>query len=178
MKKTIDAVLVVEGKTDVAYLSNYFDVEFVTTNGSEIPEDTISYLKTLSKEKDIIVLTDPDSPGKRIRDILDQQIPNLKHVFINKEYAIKNHKVGVAECDIDEIFNALNHVFTNKKPEKEYISYNDLLDLGLIGEKNSKQKRDLLSKKLCIGANNGKSLYKKLNMLRMDKETLERKLYE
>lgn len=178
MKKIIDAVLVVEGKTDVAYLSNYFEADFVTTNGSEIPDETISYLKTISKEKDIIVLTDPDSPGKRIRDMLDQEIPGLKHIFINKEHAIKNHKVGVAECDIDEIYRALNNVFTNDKNEKEYISYNDLLNLGLIGSDESKEKRELLSRKLSLGFNNGKSLYKKLNILKMNKEDVERIMYE
>ena len=37
MKKIVNGIIVVEGKTDVAFLSQFIDAEFVTTNGSEIP---------------------------------------------------------------------------------------------------------------------------------------------
>ena len=33
MKKQIKGILVVEGKSDVAFLTNYIDAEFVITNG-------------------------------------------------------------------------------------------------------------------------------------------------
>ena len=132
MKKQLDSILVVEGKTDVAFLSNYFDCEFVITNGSEISNDTISYLKNAKSKKEIIVLTDPDSPGKRIRDILDANIPGLKHCFICKEHAIKHGKVGVAECDIDEINRALGAPFKSNLPNDPSISPDDIYELGLI----------------------------------------------
>ena len=91
MKEKIDALIVVEGKSDVALLSNYFDCEFVTTNGSDIPGGTIEYLKTAKQNgKNIVVLTDPDSPGKRIRDILDQNIPELSHAFIENDEEERN----------------------------------------------------------------------------------------
>ncbi len=169
MKKQLDAILVVEGKSDVAYLSSFIDAEFVITNGSDIPADTILYLKEASKNRKIIVLTDPDSPGKRIRDVLDSQIENLNHCFIRKEKAIKKHKVGVAECDMDEIFNALDNQFVNKKDNKEYISMDDMYDLSLVGSIDSKERREKLSNKLSLGHNNGKSLYKKLNSLKLTK---------
>jgi ribonuclease M5 len=51
----------------------------------------------------VVVLTDPDAPGKRIRDLLDEHIPGLLHAFIPKEKAIKHHKVGVAESSKDVI---------------------------------------------------------------------------
>lgn len=54
MKKQLDAILVVEGKSDVAYLSSFIDAEFVITNGSDIPLDTISYLKKASKKKKLL----------------------------------------------------------------------------------------------------------------------------
>lgn len=178
MKKIIDAVIVVEGKSDVAFLSSYFDAEFVISNGSAISKETIDYLKTIKDKKRIIVLTDPDSPGKRIRDILDQNIDGLEHVFVDKKHAIKNGKVGVAETDIDEINRALKYAFTNTKNDKEYISYYDLMDLGLLGNENSKEKRALLSNKLNIGFNNAKSLYKKLNSLKLNKEDIRKIIYE
>ena len=90
MKKIINGIIVVEGTTDVAFLSEFIEAEFVSTNGSDVPQSTIDYLKKSREKRDIFVLTDPDSPGKKIRDILDQQIPNLKHCFISKECSIKN----------------------------------------------------------------------------------------
>ena len=30
-------------------------------------------------------MTDPDFPGKKIRDIIDSEVSNIKHVFIEKE---------------------------------------------------------------------------------------------
>ena len=127
MKEKIDALIVVEGKSDVALLSNYFDCEFVTTNGSDIPASTIEYLKEAKANgKNIIVLTDPDSPGKRIRDVLDQNIPNLKHAFIEKKFAVKNGKVGVAECDIDEIKRSLENLYQNKPVENPRLCMDEL----------------------------------------------------
>ena len=179
MKQTIDGILVVEGKSDVAYLSNYFDCEFVTTNGSDVPESTIEYLKSLKeKGQNIIVLTDPDFPGKKIRDVLDEKIPGLKHCFVEKSHSIKNGKVGVAECDIDEIKRAISSTFENKKTTKEYITTSDLYALGLSGQVNSNILRNKLSKKLNIGYVNSKTLLKRLNALEIDRTKVEALLNE
>ena len=172
MKKTIDGVLVVEGKSDVAFLENYIDAEFVITNGSDVPNETIEYLKELSKTKEIIVLTDPDFPGKQIRTKLDEAIPNLKHCYISKEKAIAHGKVGVAEADIDEVLSSLEHLFTNKKSTKGNLTMNDLCVLGLSGEENSELLRSKIEKKFHLGHNNAKSLLKKLNTLCISKEDI------
>ena len=172
MKKIIKGVLVVEGKSDVAFLENYIDAEFVITNGSDVPESTIEYLKELAKTKEIIVLTDPDYPGKQIRTKLDKEIPNLKHCFISKERAIAHGKVGVAEADIEEVLNSLEHLFTNEKDQKGYLTANDMYELGLSGNENSEILREKISKHFHLGHNNSKSLLKKLNTLCISKEDI------
>ena len=45
MKMYLDGVLVVEGKEDASYLSNYISSEIVVVNGYELDEATINYLK-------------------------------------------------------------------------------------------------------------------------------------
>ena len=40
MKYFVDGIIVVEGISDVAFLSEFIEAEFVTTNGSEIPTET------------------------------------------------------------------------------------------------------------------------------------------
>ena len=46
---TIKEVIVVEGKTDVATLSNIIKAEFIVTNGFEISEETIELIKKVEK---------------------------------------------------------------------------------------------------------------------------------
>ena len=173
MKRKLNAILVVEGKSDVAFLSNYIEAEFVTTNGSDVPIGTIEYLKEAIKSKDVIVLTDPDFPGKKIRDELDKNISGLKHCFINKEKAIKHGKVGVAEADIEEVYESLENLFTNLSKQKGSITSSDLYHLGLLSQLDSSIKRDKVAKSLHLGHCNGKTFLKRINALNISLDELK-----
>ena len=178
-KEVYPAVIVVEGVTDKILLSSFLDAEIVTTNGSDVPHETIEYLKALKKRFDIVVLTDPDSPGKRIRDVLDSAIPGLQHAFIPKDKAIKRHKVGVAECDKDTILEALHNVVpaaSDALPGN--LTMEDLFDLGLAGDTNSSKKRETIGKVFHIGYGNAKTLLKRLNSLAVTREQIEEVLHE
>ena len=107
MKQKVAPLIVVEGITDVAFLQSFLDADFITTNGSDVPRETIEYIRQAKKTRDVVVLTDPDAPGKRIRDVLDQEIPGLLHAYINKADAVKKNKVGVAESNQEAVLEAL-----------------------------------------------------------------------
>ena len=174
MKKIINGIIVVEGKSDVAFLSEFLDAEFVTTNGSEIPEKTIEYLSKSSGNRDIFVLTDPDSPGKRIRDQLDQRIPNLKHCFVSKENSIKKNKVGVAESTKDEVLKALNNYIETNKNECGSITHADLVSLGLEGCDDAEHKRKTICDAFYLGHCNGKTFLKRINYAKLSLEDIKR----
>jgi len=163
MKTNINGIIVVEGKTDVAFLSQFIDAEFVITNGSEISEKTIDYLKKSHEKRDIFVLTDPDSPGKRIRDVLDNEIPNLKHCFVSKERSIKHNKVGVAESTQDEVLNALKNYLVSSKNPIGHIEMHEIIALGLAGSVDSDQKRAKICEKFHLGYCNAKTFLKRIN---------------
>lgn len=173
MKKVLDAVLVVEGKSDVAFLSNFIEAEFVVTNGSDVPDNVIEYIKEVSKSKEVIVLTDPDYPGETIRTKLDANIPNLKHAFVSKDKSIKNGKVGVAESTKEEVLKALENSFTNSSIKKGNFTTSDLVSLGLSGSSNSKELRELVCNKLHLGHTNSKSFLNRLNTLNISKDELK-----
>ena len=173
MKKIIDGVIVVEGITDVSFLSQFIDAEFITTNGSEIPETTIDYLKKVQEKRDIFVLTDPDTPGKKIRDTLDQYIPNLKHCFISKENSIKKNKVGVAESTKEEVLNALDNYIQTTKEQIGNITYSDLNKLGLVGEENSSILREKVINNFHLGYCNAKTFLKRINYLQLSLEDIK-----
>ena len=171
MKKKINGIIVVEGKSDVELLSSYIDAEFVITNGSALDKKTIEYLKNANRE--IYVLTDPDFPGKKIRDELSQYIANLRHVFIKKENSIKHGKVGVAEGDIKEILEAIEQAYVEKPEPKGELKMSDLHELGLIGSVDSKDKRERICDKFHLGFCNAKTLLKRLNNNGIKKEELK-----
>ena len=163
MKKIINGIIVVEGITDVAFLSQFIDAEFVTTNGSDVPSKTIEYLQKSSENRDIFVLTDPDAPGKKIRDILDQNISNLKHCFVSKEHSIKNNKVGIAESTKEEVFLSLENYISTNKTFVENLTMADLTMLGLVGDNEASTRREKIIKKFHLGHCNAKTFLKRLN---------------
>ena len=172
----IDGIIVVEGKSDVSFLSSFINAEFVTTNGSEISKETIDYLKESIKNKDIYVLTDPDSPGERIRKVLNENISGLKHCFINKENSIKKGKVGVAESTKEEILNALSNALSVKDNNVGSLTLNDLVTIGLCGDKDSEEKRNKVAKDLNLGHCNAKTFLKRLNYRGISIEELKSRL--
>lgn len=172
------AIIVVEGASDEALIRSFLDADIVITNGSDVPRETIEYLKKASKTRDIVVLTDPDSPGKRIRDVLDANIEGLQHAFVRKEKAIKKGKVGVAESSEEEIRQALSKAILSKGSPKGQLTMNDLYELGLSGSPSAKEKRLLLENRLQIGYGNGKRLLQRLNSLGISKEELIEALHD
>ena len=173
MKKIVNGIIVVEGKTDVAFLSEFLEAEFVITNGSEISDKTIEYLKKSAENRDIFVLTDPDFPGKRIRDVLDSNIPNLKHCFVAKENSIKKHKVGVAESTKEEVLKSLANYIVADKSIIGKITHSDLVNLGLEGSIDSKEKREKVIQKFSLGFCNAKTFLKRLNYMKLTVDDLK-----
>ena len=172
------AIIVVEGTSDEALILSFLDADIVVTNGSSVPRETIEYLKKASEHRDIVVLTDPDSPGKRIRDILDQNIEGLQHAFVLKEHAIKHHKVGVAESSKEDVLMALSHLVPSKNNRRGNLVMSDLFDLGLMGQENASQKRSYLEHNLHLGHTNAKTLLKRVNALGLSKPEIEAAIHE
>jgi len=169
------ALLVVEGKTDKDLIESFLNADICITNGSEVSRETIEFIKEASTKRTVIVLTDPDSPGKRIRDVLNASIPGLLHAYIPKEFAIKHHKVGVAESSKGVILEALNHLIPADTvgAKTGTITSNDLMELGLISGPEASQRREKIGKTLHLGHTNGKSLLKRSNALGLTRKDLE-----
>ena len=82
-KIKIQEVLVVEGKDDTANLRRFYDVDTYETRGSAINDDDLERIEKLNDLRGVIVFTDPDYNGERIRKIIMNAIPNVKHAFLN-----------------------------------------------------------------------------------------------
>lgn len=172
-------VIVVEGKTDIAKLEKITNAILISTNGSSVPRETLDYIKELSKERKIIILTDPDYPGLRIRNIINQEIPNAYNAFVSRDKASNGKKIGVAETPIEEIVRALENarVFSLEKEEKLY-TLSGLYELGLVGQINSSFLREKVYKRYNLGYGNAKTLIKRLSSLGINKDELKEYLKE
>ena len=82
--KKIKEIIIVEGKSDKQFLQSFLDADIFTCNGSAIDGFDIEFIKNLAKKSGAIILTDPDYPGLRIRNILNEKLENVKHAYINK----------------------------------------------------------------------------------------------
>lgn len=174
MKTSINALIVVEGKTDIDYLQTFIDAKFYKVNGSAVSNKDIDFLKSAKNNADIVILTDPDFPGMKIREYINSHISGLKNAYVRKEFSIKNHKVGVAESTKEEILYALKNCVTfDKNVYVKRVNENDLFDLGLLGKQNSANLRKKVSESLHLGFGNAKSFLKKVNMINISKEQIK-----
>ena len=158
MKQYLKGVLVVEGKEDAAYLSNYITSEIVVVNGYEMNKSTIDYLKN----KEVILLVDPDDAGKIIRKTLNKRLVNAINVEIDISKCVRGKKNGVAECDIDEIMSKLQPYFIKKPAKLQQITTFELYNLDLID--GGKELRKYACEKLNLGLCNGKTFLKRLKI--------------
>jgi ribonuclease M5 len=168
----IKEIIVVEGKDDTTAIKRAVDADTIETNGSAISTETLEKIKLAQQARGVIVLTDPDFPGQRIRQIISDYVPNCKHAFIPKEAAIHKHGkgVGVEHASIQAIQEALKEAHIMNEEVVEAITREDLITAGLVGGTGAKERREKLGKLLKIGYTNGKQLYKRLLIFQISKE--------
>ena len=167
------SIIVVEGTSDEALLHSFLDVDVVTTNGSEVSRETIDYLKNAAVTRSIVILTDPDSPGKRIRDLIAKEVPSAQHAFVRKEKSIKHHKVGVAESSKDEVLLALSHLVPASSPTRGVLTGADLLSLGLAGCPGADERRKEVEARLHLGHGNAKTFLKRANAINLSIQDIQ-----
>lgn len=167
----IKEIIVVEGKDDTVAVRRAVEADTIETNGSAINEETIERIKLAKETRGVIILTDPDFPGEKIRKTIAEHVPGCKHAFLPKQSALskKGKGVGVEYATVEAIRHALEHVYEEAVEWEEEITLDDLLAAGLIGGALAKARRQRLGQLLKIGYTNGKQLYKRLQMFRISK---------
>ena len=170
-------IVVVEGLHDLERLKKIFpDMDILITNGSEI-EENLPVIVEASKKRDIILFLDPDYPGERIRKRIQEVIPNAKHAFLKKDLAISKNKkkVGIEHAKDSDLIDALNNCLTPVE-STNLVTYLDLYNLGLFGNKDSQKLRDKVCEKLNLGHTNGKTFLKRINMFNITIKEVEKAL--
>lgn len=176
-KIKINEIIVVEGRDDITALKRVVDGHIIALNGfSGMNKNTINKLIELSKNNKLILLTDPDFAGKKIRQKIQENIPNIGHAFVSRKKATKNSNVGVENANDETILEALKNIITIKeKVDSKYLfTIEDLIENGLCVGDNAKNRRIELGDILKIGYYNSKQLLNALNNFNIDKEIFDK----
>ncbi|MCJ7476803.1 ribonuclease M5 [Streptococcus suis] len=169
-KIKIQEVLVVEGKDDTANLKRFYEVDTYETRGSAISDDDLERIEKLHDLRGVIIFTDPDYNGERIRKIIIEAIPTVKHAFLQRDEAApksktKGRSLGIEHASFEDLEKALAGVRGHYDDENNFdISQKTLIRLGLLMGGDSRKRREYLGEKLRIGYCNGKQLLKRLEL--------------
>lgn len=157
----IKETVVVEGKYDKIRLSQLIDANIICTDGFMIfkNEEMIRLLSRLADETGVIILTDSDSAGFKIRNYIKSCLmeKNVKHAFIpslegkekRKEKPGKEGLLGVEGMRDEALIKALELAgYEAGESQGEKITKTDFFRLGLSGGKDSREKRKNLAIKL------------------------------
>lgn len=159
----IKEVIVVEGKNDVHAVKRAVDADCLTTGGFGLSSYSLDKIQQAYTKRGIIILTDPDSAGERIRKFLSKRFPEAKHAFVPKEDATAKNDIGIEQASAQAICAALTKVrYLEWQPSEEF-SQADLICFGLNGSSDAGTRRALLGAKLGIGYANAKTFLQRLN---------------
>ncbi|MDR2655734.1 MAG: DUF4093 domain-containing protein [Oscillospiraceae bacterium] len=161
----LEHAIIVEGKYDKIRLSSLLDALIITTDGFHIFRDkeNLELIRTLAQKNGLIVLTDSDMAGFKIRAYLNSAIPGGKiiNVYIpdvfgrerRKEKTSAEGKLGVEGMDDRTLLQCFERagVFARVVPERQRkITKGDFFEDGLTGKPDSSARRDRLKEKLSL----------------------------
>ena len=163
-----DRVLIVEGKYDAARLSHLTDAMILLTDGFAIYKDKKrqQLFKALAKKNGLILLTDSDAAGFRIRtyitnlvgekNVVQAYVPAIHGKEKRKPQPGKEGLLGVEGVDdailLQILKDALGEEVSGEpvRPEGRQITYTDLYDWGLSGTAGSAERKAALLNRLSL----------------------------
>jgi len=160
--RKVKEIIVVEGKSDRLKVKQAVEADTIETNGSAVNQDTLTLIRHAQRKRGVIIFTDPDYPGDRIRSIIEEAVPGCKHAFLQQDQARstkkKNVSLGIEHASIEDIREALAGVYEREDAYHSWLTKEDLVRYGLIGMPDSRILREKVGTILQIGHPNGKQL--------------------
>lgn len=174
-------IYVVEGIRDEETLRK-IDPNIITikTNGFSFDDELINKLIELEKEYKIVLILDPDYPGRKIRDTIADKLKNPHHIYLPKDKAVSKskQKVGLEHVDVNILKEILEKEIIFNKNEIGSLKLSDFIELKLTGNIDSQKNRLKITEYFHLPICNSKRLIKYLNQLGISYEKLKEVLNE
>lgn len=159
----IKEVIVVEGRDDITAVKRAVEAEVIAVGGFGINKKVISRIKEAQKRQGVIVLTDPDFAGEKIRKIISKRVEGIKHAYISQKDGIKGDDIGVENAEPEIIMRALKSAKCEIKEKRQEFNSRDMIMHNLTGNESAKARRDRLGNVLGIGYCNSAQFVTRLN---------------
>lgn len=164
----IQEIIVVEGLHDQQKLQSIDPtIDCITTNGTALSEETLRLIEKAQATRGVILLLDPDHPGRTITAAIVERVPGVKVAFLHRLEAKSKdgRKVGVEHAGKGPIMAALEASKTVlSRTPKRVISAADLMRLKLSGSADSALRRHAAATKLSLPPSNAKTFLKWIHM--------------
>ncbi|WP_234123428.1 ribonuclease M5 [Clostridium hydrogenum] len=168
----IKEVVVVEGRDDVSAVKRAVEAEVIAVGGFGINSKVIEKIKEAQKRKGVIIFTDPDFAGEKIRKIITKRVSGVKHARISQKDGIKDGDIGVENAAPEVILKALLKAKCELQEKREVFTIEDMMFFKLIADEKARARRDFVGRELGIGYANGNQFLSRLNNFDISKEEL------
>ncbi len=170
----IKELIVVEGRDDVNAVKRAVDAELIVTNGFGIREETFQRIQHAQQKKGVIILTDPDYAGERIRSRINARIKGCKNAYLTKTEALRKDNIGVENAAPETILAALRKVQCIQENSADLFTMADLAKHRLNASPLAAERREKVGQRLRIGYANAKQFLKRLNRYGISRDEFER----
>ena len=167
----IKETIVVEGRDDRSAVERAVEAPIIETHGFGISQQKWAELEDAYKRSGLIIFTDPDFSGLRIRESLLKRFPLSKQAFLAPEEAYKAGDIGIENAKPEAIRAALEKARAEEKKAGCEFTAADLVMLS--GTEGSAAFRSRLGTELGIGSGNASAFLKKLNRLGITREEFD-----
>lgn len=176
----IKEVIVVEGRDDIDAVQKAVNADIIATHGYGISKATIERIENAYKTRGIIILTDPDHAGNKIRQRLTEMFPDALQAYISKSEALDkaDTDIGVENAKPEVIARAIEAAGRTLTEQHAEFTEKDMMYYGLAAGNGSRELRDALGRKLGIGYANSKGFLKRLNNYGITRTDLEKAITE
>ncbi len=168
---SIEEAVVVEGRDDRAAVELAVDAAVIETHGFGISAEKWAELEGAYRRCGLIIFTDPDFSGEKIRRRLTERFPDAKQAFLPQAEAEKDGDIGIENASPEAIRAALAAARAVVRSKKGEFCGADLKALN--GSEGASELRRKLGAELGIGGGNAAAFLKKLNRLGVTREEFE-----
>lgn len=172
----IKEVIVVEGKSDTAAIKRAVEAETIETGGSAINKEVYEKIRLALDRRGVIIFTDPDHAGERLRRLITERFPGCKQAFLTQEEVTLRGDIGIENATPEMIRRALANLKTDFEQADSQISWEDLMEAGLIVHPQAAERRKAMGRLLGIGYSNGKQFHKRCQMFQISKQEFQNAL--
>jgi len=159
----IKEVIVVEGRDDITAVKRAVDAEVIAVGGFGINKRVIERIAEAQIRQGVIVFTDPDFAGEKIRKIISKRIVGIKHAYISKAEGSKDGDIGVENAEPSSIIKALESAKCQLKEKSNDFNAQDMMFFKLTADKKARERREGLGRELRIGYCNSAQFNSRLN---------------